>query len=328
MRNFKIFISLLVCAAILVVNAKMTDFLYPNNEMRVVVHKIQTTDYDTLIIGNSHGQCGIDPVALEQFGGMHAINAASGNEFVIDAYYLVRLAAQSTDLKTVIYEIDSAYWMLDEAENCELVKVYHEFPPSKLKFRYFQDKILKSDFRTVPFEWYLYRNYLGRIDSLREMKSSDAYKNYSIEPFRSPVQLMQENGFIAIQRFEEDAPKADTSMTWHRENVKEKHLKNFKRLVDFCRENEIQLVCIMTPIPEVTFSKDQPFSADSIAYFTALCESYDVPFHSYLIDGRDGITHDLADYDDYDGHMYFDSAYSFSAVLAIDLPKLIENGKL
>ena len=31
---------------------------------------------------------------------------------------------------------------------------------------------------------------------------------------------------------------------------------------------------------------------------------------------------------DYDGHMYFDSAYSFSAVLAIDLPKLIENGKL
>ena len=139
---------------------------------------------------------------------------------------------------------------------------------------------------------------------------------------------MQENGFIAIQRFEEDAPKADTSMTWHRENVKEKHLKNFKRLVDFCRENEIQLVCIMTPIPEVTFSKDQPFSADSIAYFTALCESYDVPFHSYLIDGRDGITHDLADYDDYDGHMYFDSAYSFSAVLAIDLPKLIENGKL
>ncbi len=304
MRNFKIFISLLVCAAVLVVNAKMTDFLYPNNEMRVVVHKIQTADYDTLIIGNSHGQCGIDPVALEQFGGMHAINAASGNEFVIDAYYLVRLAAQSTDLKTVIYEIDSAYWMLDEAENCELVKVYHEFPPSKLKFRYFQDKILKSDFRTVPFEWYLYRNYLGRIDSLREMKSSDAYKNYSIEPFRSPVQLMQENGFIAIQRFEEDAPKADTSMTWHRENVKEKHLKNFKRLVDFCRENEIQLVC------------------------TALCESYDVPFHSYLIDERDGITHDLADYDDYDGHMYFDSAYSFSAVLAIDLPKLIENGKL
>ena len=289
MRNFKIFICLLVCAAVLVVNAKMTDFLYPYNEMRVVVHKIQTADYDTLIIGNSHGQCGIDPVALEQFGGMHAINAASGNEFVIDAYYLVRLAAQSADLKTVIYEIDSAYWMLDEAENCELVKVYHEFPPSKLKFRYFQDKILKSDFRTVPFEWYLYRNYLGRIDSLREMKSSDAYKNYSIEPFRSPVQLMQENGFIAIQRFEEDAPKADTSMTWHRENVKEKHLKNFKRLVDFCRENEIQLVCIMTPIPEVTFSKDQPFSADSIAYFTALCESYDVPFHSYLIDGRDGI---------------------------------------
>ena len=135
MRNFKIFICLLVCAAVLVVNAKMTDFLYPNNEMRVVVHKIQTADYDTLIIGNSHGQCGIDPVALEQFGGMHAINAASGNEFVIDAYYLVRLAAQSTDLKTVIYEIDSAYWMLDEAENCELVKVYHEFPPSKLKFR-------------------------------------------------------------------------------------------------------------------------------------------------------------------------------------------------
>ena len=73
MRNFKIFISLLVCVAVLVVNAKMTDFLYPNNEMRVVVHKIQTADYDTLIIGNSHGQCGIDPVALEKFGGMHAI---------------------------------------------------------------------------------------------------------------------------------------------------------------------------------------------------------------------------------------------------------------
>ena len=328
MRNFKIFISLVVCAAILIVNAKMTDFLYPNNEARVVVHKMQTTDYDTLIIGNSHGQCGIDPVALEKFGGMHALNAASGNEFVVDAYYLVRLAAQSTELKTVIYEIDSAYWMLDEAENCELIKFYHEFSPSPLKFRYFLDKIVTSDFRTVPFEWYLYRNYLGRIDSLRESKSSDAYKNYTIEPFVSPVQMMQENGFIAIQRFEEDAPKADTSMVWHRENVKDKHVKDFKRLVDFCRDNEIQLVCVMTPIPEETFCKAQPFSNDSISYFTELCKSCDVPFHSYLMDKRDGITHDIADYDDWDGHMYADAAYSFSAVLAIDLPKLVENGKL
>ena len=328
MRNFKIFISLLVCVAVLVVNAKMTDFLYPNNEMRVVVHKIQTADYDTLIIGNSHGQCGIDPVALEKFGGMHAINAASGNEFVIDAYYLVQLAAQSTDLTTVIYEIDSAYWMLDEAENCELVKVYHEFPPSRLKFRYFQDKILKSDFRTVPFEWYLYRNYLTRIDSLRESKSSDAYKNYSVEPFGSPVHIMQENGFIAIQRFEEDEPKTDEPAIWHREAVKDKHLKYFDKLVKFCRENEIQLVCVMTPIPKETFNRAIPYSNDCIAYFEALCESYDVPFHSYLIDGRDGITHNIADFDDNDGHMYFDSAYSFSAVLAIDLPKLIENGKI
>ena len=328
MRNFKIFISLLICIVILVVNSKLTDFLYPNNEMRVVVHKIQTTDYDTLIIGNSHGQCGIDPTALEQFGGMHALNAASGNEFVIDAYYLVQLAAQSTDLKTVIYEIDSAYWMLDEAQNCELIKFYHEFSPSPLKFRYFVDKILKSDFRTVPFEWYLYRNYLGRIDSLSKSKSSDAYKNYTIEPFVSPVQMMQENGFIAIQRFEEDKPKADTSTVWHRENVKDKHVNNFKRLVDFCNKNDIQLVCVMTPIPEETFRKAEPYSSDSIAYFTELCKSCSVPFHSYLMDRRDGITHNIRDYNDYDGHMYADAAYSFSAVLAIDLPTLIEKGKI
>ena len=149
---------------------------------------LQTADYDTLIVGGSHSKCGIDPSVLKSEKGILAINAAQGGEHTLDMYYLVREAEKDVQLKCVICEIDPSYWVDEPNQTQEYVALYHEFPWSAAKIGYFYDKMLRADFRTAPFEWYLYRQQVAHLPELIREKKSEEYRNFDISCFTDEVQ--------------------------------------------------------------------------------------------------------------------------------------------
>lgn len=325
MKTIKKALWLFVAAAFLAANALLSYILYPYTYTRAMFHEIGTAGYDTLIVGGSHSKCGIDPSVIADTGGFTAINAAQGGEHTIDMYYIVREAAGNTDLKTVICEIDPSYWVDEPNQTQEYVSVYHEFPSSPLKAGYFVDKMLQADFRTAPFEWYLYRQQAAHLPELLREKRSRAYREYEIAQFTSEVQSYHKDGFIARFRVEAGTTREDEPALWKRENFNADEQKYFEKLADYCGKSGIELVTVITPIPESTYKAHQDDYDDAVAFFEDYMAGRGIPFLNYLA-GDSGlagqVSHDLADYCDNEGHMFEDAAAKFSAVFARDVVNL------
>ncbi len=309
----------LVLTAVLLLSLYMSRLLFPYLEMRHTIHVMGEQDYDTLIVGTSHGKAGIDPIILKNECDFTAINACLGNERMVDTYYLVRYAAEHTDLKYVILEVDPSYWVLPAQVNPDSLRIYHEFPMGRLKFAYAFDKLLKEDSRNIFFEWYLYRNQIFNLKDRWEEKKSDAYRNYDITQFSNALQTYRADGFMSITRPEEQSEKSDEPVEWNPDNVEGDVLPMLDRLNNFCKRNGITLIAVTTPIPETTYLSGLPNTADSETYMQDCMEERGIPYFNYMHAVREGISLDPDDFSDNDGHMYWDTARDFTTVFGRDL---------
>lgn len=318
---------LLVLAVFFVANAALSHILYPYTYTRAMFRELQTAEYDTLIVGGSHAKCGIDPAVLKSASDVTALNAAQGGEHTIDMYYLVREAAEHTELETVICEIDPSYWVDEPNQTQEYVSLYHEFPVSSHKLGYFVDKMLQADFRTAPFEWYLYRQQAARLPLLLREKSSDAYRNYDIEQFTDTVQSYHRDGFIARFRVDEGTTREDVPALWNREDFNADEQKYFEKLAKFCEKSGIKLVTVITPVPDSTYEAHRDAYDDATGFFENYMAERNIRLLNYLHDGSGdtsegasgAVPHDLEDFCDNEGHMFEDAAANFTKVLAEDL---------
>ena len=318
MRSFKKAAVFLILVLFLAANALLSYILYPYTYTRAMYREIKNPGYDTLIVGGSHSKCGIDPAVLKSAAGVSAINAAQGGEHTIDMYYLVQEAAARTDLRTVICEIDPSYWVAEPNQTSEYVLLYHEFPLSVRKAGYFAGKMLTADFRTAPFEWYLYRQQAAHLKERILEKRSEAYRNCDIGQFTDEVQSYHRDGFIARFRVDAGTTREDTPALFERGDLNAEEQKYFKKLAGFCRKEGIALVAVITPVPETSYERYRANYEDAAAWFEAFMAENDVRFINYL-NQKNEVPHDLADFCDNEGHMFEDTAARFTKVLAEDI---------
>lgn len=323
-KGIRAVVCALVLGGILALSFFMSWLLFPYLEMRHTVHVMEEPDYDTLIVGTSHGKAGIDPDVLESVSGLKAINACLGNERMVDSYYLIRYASQNTDLKCVILEVDPSYWVIPLQITPDSLRVYHEIPWGILKTQYAADKLFHEDYRSVLFEWYLYRNEIFHVGELWKDKQSEAYKNYDISRFATDIQVYRENGFMAITRPDDPEEKTDEPIKFERKNVQKDALAMLDRIQKFCDSRGIRLITVTTPIPETTYQKGMPDTADGEKYMKDCMEERGISYFDYTQAKREGISLDIDDFNDNDGHMYADTAADFTAVFAEDLISEVE----
>ncbi|MBS6196421.1 MAG: hypothetical protein KH828_12690 [Clostridiales bacterium] len=322
MRNFKKWIWILLFAACVIgANEILNYMLYPYTYTRANLHQMAVRDYQDLVVGSSHGKCGLDPVTLEAKTDHKTLNACQGGEYPIDAYYLVKEASRYRKLSRVIYEVDPGYWVTKPNETADYVTFYHEMPWSLVKAEYFKDKMLECDFRTTLFPWYLYRKEIGRIGENVRQKQSDGYKNYSTEVFKTEVQEYREDGFIRRFPHPGDKGTEDVPVLWNPDELNKDAVEYFDKLAKFCKENGIELVTVMTPVPRETYEKYQTSYEEAAKYFQAVTEEKGIPFYDFLNGEEIGMSAGLERFADYEGHMYEETAVEFSGILGEELVK-------
>lgn len=305
--------------AILAGSVYMSWLLFPYLEMRHTIHVMGEGGYDALVVGTSHGKAGIDPAVLEEESGMRAVNACLGNERMVDTYYLVRYAAEhSQDLRCVILEVDPSYWVIPLQINPDSMRIYHEMPAGVLKAQYAFDKLSKEDYRSLFFEWYLYRNQIFNLKDRLEEKRSREYREFDIARFDSPVQTYRADGFMAIHRPAEEAARTDEPIPWNEDNVQADTLEMLDRLREFCAGRGIRLVAVTMPVPRATYEAGLPLTAESREYMHRCMESRGIEYLDYMQGDSPGISLEIGDFSDNDGHMYEDTAAAFTRVLAGD----------
>lgn len=328
MRNFKKWMIVLVFAAVFLgINEMLTYALYPYTYTRADLHHLETGDYEDVLVGTSHGKCGLDPQILEEVTGHKTVNVCQGGEYPLDVYYLVRESARHRKISRVIYELDPGYWAVQPNQTADYIAFYHEFPWSVVKLEYFKDKMLEADFRTTLFPWYLYRKQFKHIPRTLEQKRSEVYKNYGVEPFASEVQEYREDGFILRHHAPGDRAIQESPPLWRPEELKQDAIDAFEKLLKFCEENEIELDVVMMPIPQVTYEKYQPEYDAAIQYFTSFMDKREVPVFNYLDDMRPEIPRKPEMFGDYEGHMYKETAMDFSRFFAKELMEEYTGGK-
>ncbi len=316
MHNFKKTAKIVLVLAVFALLLKGLDLaLYPCTFTRNDIHAIAEGGFDDLIVGTSHGKMNIDPDAMETVTGHSGHNAAVGGEYGIDAYYITKLAIEKGDIKRVIYEVSPGYFLQEKEEGNNYLLFYHEFPLSSAKLSYFTDAILKKNLRTVLFPWYEY-SLSYELSHVSENLSKKLNGDYSIDSFKTDSQEYHESGFI------ENEPVAQADMTWtdpvlyEDGAIVEENMEYLQKTIELCRENDIEFVAVVTPMPDTMLNMYAENYEAAWTYFDSFFEENDVTVYNFNSTYYAAYPHTMDLFTDYDGHMNGDSARAFSEVLA------------
>lgn len=318
MHNFKKLIRALCVAAAAAALFLALDYaLYPCTFTRNDIHAVLTKQYDDLYLGTSHGKMDIDPETMEAVSGRSGHNLCVGGEYSQDSYYLVKLVLEKGYKPSrIVYEVSPGYFTSEKEEGNNYLLFYHEFPLSTAKLDYFWNTVKDCNFRTALFPWYEYPlayelEHLGA--TIRKKWAGD----YGAEDLRSDTQEYHESGFV--ERYPVDPSQLAMAelAQFSEESVVPRNMDYLEKLIALCRENEIEFVALVTPMPGDTLAAYAESFTAAYEYFGDFFAQHDVRYLNFNSNQYyEAFSHDITAYTDYDGHLNGDAAREFSKLLA------------
>ena len=79
-----------------------------------------------------------------------------------------------------------------------------------------------------------------------------------------------------------------------------------------CKDNNIKLTMVTTPIPQETLEKYRDNFENANKFFTSLMEKEGVEYYNYNYQEISGFDRSLNGFSDYEGHMYEEKSDVFS----------------
>ena len=306
-----LFLALCIC-----ITAALNYGFIPPSSVRINLHNLRNGEtYDTIFIGTSHGQYGIDPLSVDAASGGSSVSLCMADAYPDDMYYMLRLACETQSPSRVVYELDPSYWMNEQRSGSTQIFFYQEFPLSRSKAAHFLDKIINLDFRSALAPWSYYRNLVGRIPDHIRRKQSSSYKNYDPSILEIPGGHYGGRGFIYRDRVEGEDKGTFNNIPWDESQVKPRAERYFDRIASFCRKNNIELTVITTPVPRETLDQFAGSYAQSHQYFKDLMEGLGLEYYNFNYMKPELMDRSMEGYWDYDGHMDGVRAREFSTLL-------------
>ena len=255
---------------------------------RYIIHTVDNpddgSDYDCIVVGASHGRASIDPhYFLEMEYAVNPINMCIQGATVIDNYYMIREACNNNDVKKIILELDYQYWNKNLKRDSDFgdLLVYGQLPFTSLKMEYIVNQLMDKDFRTIYFRRYAFAKNWKTAKKYMAIKKTDEYKNFQIEGVagidtEGPYQGL---GFFYRTKVTDKKGKLNPS-PWTYEDLNPKVQKYFQKIVKYCKDNGIELICVTTPIPPSSVASGTANEANT--YFKQICDENNVRY----IDGN------------------------------------------
>lgn len=326
MRNFKKIIRAVCILAVTAMVFFALDYLlYPCTFTRNDIHAVTTRQFDDIYMGTSHGKMDIDPAAMETVSKRSGHNLCVGGEYSEDAYYLTRLILEKGYCPSrIVYEISPGYFTSEKEEGNNYLLFYHEFPLSFSKVSYFWNSIRDCNFRTMFFPWYEYPlSY--ELENLKDTVTKKRTGDFGAEDLKSDSQEYHESGFV--ERYPVDTASLTMSgiAEFRKEDVSKRNMAYLTKLIELCKENEIEFIGLVTPMPGETLSAYGASFAEAYQYFGEFFSEQEVRYINFNSDQYYPLfSHELSAYTDYDGHLNGDAAEDFSRILAQVLDQTYE----
>lgn len=208
---------------------------------------------DVLFLGSSHVYRSLDPTIADYLLNCKTFNAGSSSQGMNTSYYLLKEICSYHDVKTVY--LDTYYGMANIADNDSQVFIISDFMrDGKNKF----DLLYQSGgVETVINGFLTFRRnkeYLNIIKNLR-------YRNLDVKDYSTVKYDEQEyrgEGFV-YSYLVADAESESTYLDYAGNTdlsadkpVSELYYESLINIINFCKDNDIELVLVNQPMPRKT----------------------------------------------------------------------------
>ena len=311
----RVLIIALFMACIVLGNVILNYAFIPYSYVKVDYNTAYNESHDIVFIGTSHGKCGIQTDVIDEITGSKSVNMCLGGEYLSASYYMLKSIIEQHKPKKVVYELDYGYWVTDEYTGTDSTLIYRNMRFSPAKLECFMDKEVNKDFRAICFPWYVFRKEYKMIPKNIENKWNGIEKSCDISAFASEAQYYKDGGSIYRNPVADSAKNWTNFIVWNRDKVVKDTKKYFGKLVKLCKDNNVELSVVITPVPNDTIEKYSTEYKDCDEYFRELSESYNVDYINYNYEEVEGLDRSIKGYCDYEGHLTGENAMIFSKVL-------------
>lgn len=252
----------------------------------------EKNDIDVFFMGTSHVLDGVSPMELWRDYGVTSYNMGNSSECLGMTEWVLRLAMQAHKPKVVMIDVYYVDRPLDEAWAYPYRHVFLDAVPlSRMKLDAVRATLPRDQWLEFLMPFSLYH---GRWE---ELLAGTAERNVDSEPYMM-------GGELRIGRAEVINPYTRTTEMDMSEQPGHEALR---RIVQLCRENDIEPVFIAIPVP---VTKAEQMRVNGVA---PLAQELGVPFlNLFDVEGLDDFE---ADCYDYLGHMNPDGATKLTAYL-------------
>lgn len=284
--------------------------------IRIALHELQSSeeDFEVVFVGQSHGSNAFNPYIIEEKTGMPAYNLSNKLTAVRDICYLVKESNYKNDVDYIVYDIDGSYWL--EFEDPNYFADGYVFPHLNNpinRLDYFLNYSINENFRYSLCRYVVYgTGDLKSIATNLQKRLSISYMNNEMSSVLTEGEktIYKGRGYFAAEK------PIDTNFVptkWSDEKVKDGVVQGFLDMVDYCKKNEIELICVSSPLPTERVEAENYPAFHS--YFTELAEENNIVFWDFNYIKDEYLTWSSEEFRDLDGHMLGILADRYSSVL-------------
>lgn len=316
MRTFKRIAGFIIVNLIVVVS--LTFMLAQPSVLKILLKEAKNAECDTLIIGESHGETSYDPYVMSDVTGNQVFNLSRRLMPVANLCYIMEEANVNGQYKRVILDLDPSYWDDDHKGTFG--------SDTNLLFRltgnrrgdYIRNILMKDNYNDIFADYNLSAAMVKRIPKNLKCKLNKAYllgdessiqNTYSIIGAVGSFEYKGRGFRYGLKKSGVEWPSWDFEV----DSIKEENVEAFKKIVKYCKDNDIELICVQSALPPYRLQNEN--MDDVHAYFAELCGEYSVPFYDLNYLKVEYLSRTDDDYVDLDGHMMGELADRQSAVL-------------
>ena len=317
MRTFKKIAGFIIVNLIVIV--LLTFMLAKPSVVKLLMKEAKFQAYDTLVIGESHAVNGYNPSVLSNKMGYAVFNMSRGLMPLPNLSYILEEVNRNGQYKKVIFDLDASYFEDENKGNIGTDTNLLFKLTGNRRLDYIKNILLKENYNDIFADYNANAETVRQIPRNLKCKLRKEYFTGGESAIHSTYSMIisavgcydyESRGFLrGIKKSETDY----VSKCFDESNIKQENVDAFKKIVEYCKDNDIELICVQSALPPYRLQNENMDEVHD--YFTELCSEYQVPFYdlNYLKDEYLSRTDD--DYVDLDGHMMGELADRQSAVL-------------
>ena len=189
------------------------------------------TNYDTIVVGDSHGETAVDPAK--------------------DIYYLMREVCYHNQPKTILYEIDPTYWRIPGISLGNDTSIFFAGSDPKNRLDYFFNEMLTQPFPNFIADYRLAPRNASQIPGAAYVRLRPSYWHHGEETIPMIMKALylganyeyKGRGFRYGHSYSLHMDTLYKPVKFKPGKIVPENVEYFHKMVEFCRSKGIRLVC-------------------------------------------------------------------------------------